>query len=123
MLFATPAATVETSLDELPAAPGDVAAAAREHNPALAPLAVHEVTALTGAVANHLAIARRFVPARFDGDVVFFRATNGKPEGAPAVDLWRRYVAGEVTVHEVGCAHLEMTDPVPLATLETARVA
>jgi amino acid adenylation domain-containing protein len=122
VLLAKPTAAVQTSLGELPAAsaPDDVAAVVREHNPVLAPLAVHQVTALTGAVANHLAIARRFVPARFDGDVVYFRAANGKPMGAPTVDLWQRYVAGRMIVHDIDCAHLEMTDPVPLA--ETGRV-
>ena len=119
VLCAEPTATVESSLGALPAAsaPDDVAAVAREHNPVLASLAVHEVTALTNAVANHLAIARRFVPATFDGDVVFFRATEGKPEGASTVDLWRRYVTGRMIVHDIDCAHLEMTDPVPLTEI------
>ncbi len=119
VLLAKPAATVETGWGELPAAsaPDDVAAIVREHNPVLAPLAVHEITGLTGAVANHLAIGRGFVPASFDGDVVFFRAMAGKPEGAPTVDLWQPYVAGRMVVHDVDCAHLEMADPAPLAEI------
>src|SRR6185437_2240946 len=54
-LLAKPIDAVPADLGELPAAsaPDDVAALVREHNPVLAPLAVHEITALTSAVANH----------------------------------------------------------------------
>jgi thioesterase domain-containing protein len=119
VLLAKPTAVVEDGFGELPAAsaPHEVAAVVREHNPVLAPLADHEITALTGAVANHLAVGRRFVPGTFDGDVVFFRATRGKPEGAPTAELWQQHVAGSVIVHEIDCAHLEMADPVPLAEI------
>ena len=35
---------------------------------------------------------------------------------APA-DRWQSYVSGRVTVHEVDCQHIQMTQPVPLATI------
>ncbi|MFG2984870.1 non-ribosomal peptide synthase/polyketide synthase [Streptomyces sp. NPDC048258] len=49
----------------------------------------------------------------FDGSMVFFRAVAGATVEAPA-ELWAPHVAGGVEVHEIDCAHGEMTAPGPL---------
>ena len=62
------------------------------------------------AVYNHntnLSYLREHVPELFDGDMIVFSAARGANENNP--EDWRRYVAGDITVHPVDCGHDEMT--------------
>jgi thioesterase domain-containing protein len=34
-------------------------------------------------------------------------------EAKPPVEIWRSYVAGEIKIHPIDCAHDNMMDPVP----------
>ena len=48
---------------------------------------------------------REHVPDVFDGDVVIF-STND--DSLPDPQSWRPYVAGDIAVHSVDCAHNDM---------------
>ncbi|MEV5705534.1 amino acid adenylation domain-containing protein [Actinoallomurus sp. NPDC052274] len=63
---------------------------------------------------NALRNGRRFVPGRFDGDLLLFTAARN-PEAPPA-DVWTPHAA-RVERHPVDCAHTEMADPGPLARI------
>jgi amino acid adenylation domain-containing protein len=57
-------------------------------------------------------------PGRFDGDVVLFAATKDRPADSPYTPrLWQPHVGGSLHVHEVDCAHGEMTAPAVLAAI------
>ncbi|MEV0401885.1 amino acid adenylation domain-containing protein [Actinoallomurus sp. NPDC050550] len=66
--------------------------------------------AYRGALRN----GRRFVPGRFDGDLLLFTAARN--DARPHLDVWRPYAA-HVEEHPVDCAHTEMADPGPLARI------
>jgi thioesterase domain-containing protein len=34
-------------------------------------------------------------------------------EAKPPVEIWRSYVAGEIKIHPIDCAHDNMMDPIP----------
>lgn len=55
-----------------------------------------------------------FRPAVFRGNMLFFVATQGRPDFfSPA--QWRDYVTGEIKVHELHCRHPRITDPEQIA--------
>ncbi|WP_234783762.1 thioesterase domain-containing protein, partial [Mycolicibacterium celeriflavum] len=52
---------------------------------------------------------RDHVPDVFDGDMIIFRTTQREDEYESSdSQTWRPYVAGDITVHSVDCAHTEM---------------
>ncbi|MBM0231720.1 amino acid adenylation domain-containing protein [Micromonospora sp. STR1_7] len=67
------------------------------------------LTALA-ATAHHIRLANRFVPHRYVGDVLLFRALGGDGESPPA-HRWADHVDGNVLTHALECGHQEMTDP------------
>jgi thioesterase domain-containing protein len=87
----------------------------------LADLGEAGTAAMARVFAANVAAAVRFTPARFDGDVLFFKATAGRPQDLlEPKDAWRRFVAGEIDERLIDCAHGEMTKPQPLAEIATA---
>ncbi|GLW64278.1 hypothetical protein Arub01_25220 [Actinomadura rubrobrunea] len=62
-------------------------------------------------------LVREYQPATFRGDVLFFRAATGWDGTPPSPLLWRHHVDGEVEVHDIACAHGEMTRPGPIAEI------
>jgi len=55
-----------------------------------------------------------YVPAMFDGDTLFFAAVDGatrKPES------WAPYITGQIEIHPIGCGHMEMARPGPIAEI------
>jgi thioesterase domain-containing protein len=91
-----------------------VEAARRAAHP-LALLSVEQAERLARLSSHHETLARRHRPARFDGPVTFVAAAERPRVLSP--DLWRPYVSGAVDVHELPCAHLELTDPGPIAVI------
>ncbi|WP_370964015.1 amino acid adenylation domain-containing protein [Amycolatopsis sp. cg9] len=89
----------------------------------LAALAPAVVDALPGVFAHNSALARGHRPDGFPGDVLFFRATEGKHADSPRPSSWEPYVAGRLTVHDVAVRHGELTTPAALAQIgpEVAR--
>ncbi len=61
--------------------------------------------------------ARTHEPTAYDGDLLHFRATLGRPEGLPAADAWRPYVTGRIEAHDIATTHGRMTRPDELAQL------
>ncbi|MFL1428176.1 MULTISPECIES: non-ribosomal peptide synthetase [unclassified Nocardiopsis] len=108
-----------------PGAPGtgrpfDPAAAVHElrgADPVMAGFAEEEVAALVSAAVGHVDIAQRFVPRRHEGDVTFFQATLGRPEGAPGPGAWSTHVGGDIDVHRIEATHAQMTEPGPIALI------
>lgn len=68
---------------------------------------------------NNVALQRRFVPRRFDGSMLLFRATRSNTEASPMVRPWGDSVA-VVVPHEVDCEHDDMMEYGPLS--EVGRV-
>ncbi|MEV0633509.1 amino acid adenylation domain-containing protein [Streptomyces sp. NPDC050619] len=76
----------------------------RAHVPLLADAEPERVRAVLRAGRNNLRLAQRFVPDRFDGDLILLTAR----EAAPADLGWARFVTGRVTVVPVDCGHYDM---------------
>ncbi|MFD7257554.1 amino acid adenylation domain-containing protein [Streptomyces sp. NPDC059874] len=66
---------------------------------------------------NNRLLAHTAELGRFRGDVQYFFATEGRDENAPSVASWEPYVSGRIEVHELACAHDEMTLPAPIAEI------
>ncbi|HWO65607.1 MAG TPA: alpha/beta fold hydrolase, partial [Umezawaea sp.] len=73
-----------------------------------------QIAALGRVMANNGELHTAFAPSRFDGDVVFFHATEGKDDDFPTVAGWNPFLVGRVEVHDVPCRHGDMTTPAAL---------
>ncbi|MFB7476773.1 amino acid adenylation domain-containing protein [Kitasatospora sp. NPDC056184] len=62
---------------------------------------------------NHL--VRGYDHRRFEGDVLFFRATVDTIDDTLVPELWTPYVAGRIDNTNVACSHKDMTLPEPIA--------
>ncbi|TDT97557.1 amino acid adenylation domain-containing protein [Streptomyces sp. 846.5] len=62
----------------------------------------------------------QFRPDRFDGDLLFVRATADKGPGDPTAADWRPWVSGEIAELHLDCAHGALTRPAPLARIGAA---
>jgi thioesterase domain-containing protein len=49
--------------------------------------------------------------AAFDGDLLFFRAAEGRVPGTPEPADWRPHVTGAITVHDVSATHGALASP------------
>ncbi|MCB5908238.1 non-ribosomal peptide synthetase [Streptomyces pinistramenti] len=56
-----------------------------------------------------------FTESVFDGDLLYFHATHGKPAHAPSGEVWRPLVTGRIESRDVACTHNAMTQAAPLA--------
>ncbi|WP_459546692.1 amino acid adenylation domain-containing protein [Nocardia sp. X0981] len=51
-------------------------------------------------------------PASFDGDLIYFSAASGDPDGGPSPALaWAEHITGRITEHRIPARHERMTDP------------
>ncbi|MFE0106754.1 amino acid adenylation domain-containing protein [Streptomyces sp. NPDC059009] len=94
-----------------------VAGLLSEGEHALAGLEARHVAAVERVAANNQAVGDALRPGVHRGDVLYFFATEGRGQDAPRVDSWRRHVAGRLEIHEIACAHDEMTRPGPIAEI------
>ncbi|MFJ3792612.1 amino acid adenylation domain-containing protein [Kitasatospora sp. NPDC090091] len=62
---------------------------------------------------NHL--VRGYDHRRFEGDVLFFRATVDTIDETLVPELWAPYTAGRIHNTDVACSHKDMTLPEPIA--------
>ena len=100
------------------ARPADAVAVLRAAHSPLADLGEAGIAAVARVFADHVAAQSRFVPEVFRGDLLFFTATAGRPDGMPGpVPAWRPFVTGEIAERPVDCAHAGMTAPEPLARI------
>jgi amino acid adenylation domain-containing protein len=87
----------------------------RREGDLLSTLEEHQVTAIIAVFKTNGRLARNFHPQRFDGDVLLLPAIQG--QAPPPADVWKPYVSGKIEVHEVGCEHIDMMRPAPLAKI------
>ncbi|KAF9342501.1 hypothetical protein BGX26_007394, partial [Mortierella sp. AD094] len=66
-------------------------------------------------IRNSLNIARQHLPSVCTSDIVFFQATESPSVIDPSI--WAPFTHGKVEVHKIGCEHLEMDKPKPMAEI------
>ncbi len=76
----------------------------------LSTLKEHHYEAIMDTFKNNTRLMRTFAPQRFRGAMSLFVAMVS--EAKPPVEVWRSYVAGEIKIHPIDCAHDNMMDPV-----------
>ncbi|MFD7901371.1 amino acid adenylation domain-containing protein [Kitasatospora sp. NPDC059747] len=86
----------------------------REGSP-LAGLGDATVEALNRIYLNTNHLVRGYDHRRFDGDVLFFRATVDTIDETLVPELWTPYVSGRIADTDVACSHKDMTLPAPIA--------
>ncbi|MBQ0827118.1 amino acid adenylation domain-containing protein [Streptomyces tagetis] len=91
-----------------------IAVLQREGSP-LAALTAPTLEALAEIYLNTNHLVRAFDHRRFDGDVLFFRATVDTIDDTLTPDLWKPYVSGRVDNTDIACSHKDMTLPGPIA--------
>ncbi|WP_449657896.1 amino acid adenylation domain-containing protein [Streptomyces chrestomyceticus] len=83
----------------------------------LADIEERRVGALADVFVNSAELASAHAPGRFDGDLLHFTATAGRPDGAPTAAVWEPFVTGRVRRYTVDCTHHAMCRPEPLAEI------
>ncbi|GHF34910.1 dimodular nonribosomal peptide synthase [Kitasatospora xanthocidica] len=86
----------------------------REGSP-LAGLDDTTVAALNRIYLNTNLLVRGYDHRRYDGDVLFFRATVDTIDDTLVPELWTPYVSGRIANTDVACSHKDMTLPAPIA--------
>jgi amino acid adenylation domain-containing protein len=77
-----------------------------------------DVERLVDGAAHGVQLVHEHVPDRFDGDVLFFSATEPGRQGHRGdPQRWAPYVTGTVWDHPLDCGHDDMLDAVPAATI------
>ncbi|MFJ2816071.1 amino acid adenylation domain-containing protein [Streptomyces sp. NPDC087294] len=98
--------------------PLDAARAARLLRAAgLADFTEHRLAAVADVLPASAHAARTHRPTPYDGDLLHFRATLGRPEALPDAWAWRPYVTGRIEAHDLVTTHGRMTRPDELARL------
>ncbi|MFD7667825.1 amino acid adenylation domain-containing protein [Streptomyces sp. NPDC059788] len=92
---------------------GDLLDALKDH-PALGE---DRLAAVTEVFTNSVKLLPTFSEGIFDGDLLYFHATEGKPAHAPTAEAWRHLVTGHIESHDIACTHHTMTQPGPLARI------
>ncbi|MEV7024332.1 AMP-binding protein [Kitasatospora sp. NPDC093558] len=92
-----------------------VTALLRRQSSPLAGLADATVEALNRIYLNTNHLVRGYDHRRFDGDVLFFRATVDTIDETLVPELWAPYVSGRIAGTDVACSHKDMTLPAPIA--------
>ncbi|MER6583783.1 alpha/beta fold hydrolase, partial [Nonomuraea sp. NPDC001023] len=88
----------------------------RESSP-LAGLPAGTLAELKDLYLNTNRLVRALDTRRFDGDVLFFRATVDTVDDTLTADAWRPHVGGTIETHDVACSHKDMTQPGPIAEI------
>jgi nonribosomal peptide synthetase DhbF len=77
----------------------------------LSTLKEHHYEAIMDTFKINTRLVRTYEPQRFHGAMSLFVAMVS--EAKPPVEIWRSYVAGEIKIHPIDCAHDNMMDPIP----------
>ncbi|MFI2606626.1 amino acid adenylation domain-containing protein [Kitasatospora sp. NPDC018619] len=102
-------------LDGRPLELGAVTELLRREGSPLAGLDEATVAALNGIYLNTNHLVRGYDHRRFEGDVLFFRATVDTIDETLVPELWEPYVSGRIDNTDVACSHKDMTLPAPIA--------
>ena len=81
----------------------------------LSKLEEYHYDAITEALRKSDDLMWKFVPQRFDGDILLFVSTDSGIE-SPS-EAWRPYVDGEVKIHHIDSPHEAMMEPAPAAKI------
>ncbi|MFD0304170.1 amino acid adenylation domain-containing protein [Streptomyces sp. NPDC127119] len=95
----------------------DYERAVRRPGSPLERLTPEEAAALARVFVDNDRIFEELRPGTYRGDLVFFSATEGRPEDAPPPESWRDHVTGRLEVHEIACGHGEITRAEPIARI------
>jgi thioesterase domain-containing protein len=66
---------------------------------------------------HHVQLRRTHVPAPFDGDLAFFRATLEPASAAQSAGDWRPFVRGAIEQHDIPALHRRMLQRAPAAEI------
>ncbi|MCX4744976.1 amino acid adenylation domain-containing protein [Kitasatospora sp. NBC_01287] len=80
-------------------------------------LAESELAAIAAIGIRSGALMDMFTPRTYDGDLLFFRADQGRTAASPTPELWRPHCTGELLVTGVDCTHDDMTLPSALGVI------
>ncbi|MEU5979168.1 amino acid adenylation domain-containing protein, partial [Streptomyces sp. NPDC047315] len=97
--------------DPSPGDPAELLAFVEAESNLSAHLEPAQVRALVDVAADNLRLLDGHRPETFDGDVLFFTATEGRADDAPDAGAWAPHVDGALEEHPVDCEHLRMTEP------------
>jgi nonribosomal peptide synthetase DhbF len=79
------------------------------------------IAALPAVFADNANAMHGFDTGLFDGDLLFFDATedrrSGDAAGKPVPGVWRAHVTGTVDIHEIDCRHGDMLAAGPLTRI------
>ncbi|HLG56460.1 MAG TPA: thioesterase domain-containing protein, partial [Vicinamibacterales bacterium] len=64
-----------------------------------------QLGAMVRVTANNIRLVQKFVPSRYDGDMVLITGKSVESGESAREDLWRPFVAGRITTHHVDYAH------------------
>ncbi|WP_289007986.1 amino acid adenylation domain-containing protein [uncultured Thermomonospora sp.] len=90
----------------------------RERGDAFATLDEDDLLKLYRNYENGLRCAEEYRPGRFRGDIVFFTATQGRPDGAPtARENWQPVTDGQIEDYPIDVEHHLLMEPGPAAEI------
>jgi len=93
--------------------------ASRAEGHALGFLNVDQGFRFVGQLREFRELVTEFRPGRYDGDILFFAATESESVSIHwandiSPNVWAPYVTGQIQVHEIKCGHTEMANPGPI---------
>ncbi|TNH22704.1 amino acid adenylation domain-containing protein [Micromonospora orduensis] len=86
----------------------------RREGGALAGLSEPQIEAIVRTMDHNRELIKHFRPRYFDGDLLFFLATQARPEGAPTADAWAPHIGGKIECCPIDVDHGSMAQPEPL---------
>ncbi|MFK0019135.1 amino acid adenylation domain-containing protein [Streptomyces sp. NPDC090798] len=86
----------------------------READSPLAGIGARTVEAITATTTNNIRISDAGRPEHFDGDLLFFEATDAAGRSSGLADVWRPYTGGTITRIQVEAEHLRLMTPAAL---------
>jgi nonribosomal peptide synthetase DhbF len=87
----------------------------RSEGKALSTLKEHHYEVIKNIYKNNIRLMTKFLPQRFDGDILLFVAKEGEPK--PPHGIWSPYVGGRIKVRRIDCTHEAMMEPLPAAKI------
>jgi thioesterase domain-containing protein len=93
----------------------------RRQGEAMSLIAEHHSEAIKETYRNNVRLMKMFKPSRFDGNILFFVATQGGSKPPP--EIWTPYVSGRIKIQRIDCVHNAMMDSGPAAKIGNALAA
>jgi amino acid adenylation domain-containing protein len=86
----------------------------------LAAISAADLSRMLSIARNNARLAHRFVPGRFEGDLIHFAAAASASSAPDLIDVWSKHVLGTIRQYTIGCDHHAMT--APAALMEIGRI-